>query len=162
MNTAEINRLYTTYGFIIYGRCCRILSNRDEAQDALQVVFMKLTEAYESIIDKEKVVPWIFKCAQNYCFNLLRSRKRMVETVDADLVSCEGAADSLIVDRNLISLVLRYFNKAVVDAVYYTYVEELDQQEIYRITGLSPATIRRNLKRFRDAVPGILKRLEVR
>jgi DNA-directed RNA polymerase specialized sigma24 family protein len=49
----------------------------------------------------------------------------------------------------------------VKDAVYYTYIEELDQREIGKITGQSPATIRRNLKKFNNNLPAIRKRLGI-
>ena len=32
MSQSEIDRLYRTYGFIIYGRCINILRNRDDSK----------------------------------------------------------------------------------------------------------------------------------
>jgi RNA polymerase sigma-70 factor, ECF subfamily len=159
MSHSEIDRLYRAYGFIIYGRCIRILGNKDEARDAMQVVFMKLLQAYDTITGKEKVVSWIFKTAQNHCFNLLRDRKKMAEEIDADETVDVQSGTDRFVERDLINCVMQQFGKNVVDAVYLTYIEEFDQREIERITGQSPATIRRNLKRFKDGVPGTLKRL---
>jgi len=52
-------------------------------------------------------------------------------------------------------------NKKIQDAVYYTYVEELNQNEIQRITAQSPATIRRNLNRFKNSMKNIKKRLGI-
>ena len=161
MSQSEIDGLYRAYGFMIYGRCLRLLGSRDEAHDAMQVVFMKLVRSYETITDKEKVVPWIFRTAQNYCFNQLRDRKKFTGAVDADTVSADGNCHDTVANRDLLRKVLREFKPDVGVAVYYTYMEKLDQREIQRITGQSPATIRRNLKRFKDGVPGILKRLEV-
>ena len=159
MSRSEIDRLYRTYGYIIYGRCIRLLRNRDEARDAMQAVFMKLLEAYDSIRDKEKVVPWIFRAAQNHCFNLLRDQKKFVRNVEPDDLVCGRGDHDRIENRDIIEQVMRRFSKSVRDAVYYTFVEEFDQREIGKLTGQSPATIRRNLKKFRDAVPAALKRL---
>ncbi len=159
MSQSEIDRLYRTYGFIIYGRCIRLLGSRDEARDAMQVVFMKLLQAYDTIKDKEKVVPWIFRTAQNHCFNLLRDRKKFVEAVEPDDLADSRSEKDLITKRDLITQVMKRFNKDIGAAVYYTYVEEFDQREIQRLTGQSPATVRRNLKRFRDGLPVALKRL---
>ncbi|MBN1307126.1 MAG: sigma-70 family RNA polymerase sigma factor [Chitinispirillaceae bacterium] len=159
MSQSEIDRLYRTYGFIIYGRCIRLLGCRDEARDATQVVFMKLLRAYETIQDKERVVPWIFRTAQNHCFNLLRDRKKFVYGVEPDeLVDQRNDGDGFT-KKDLIEQVMKRFNRAVREAVYYSYVEEFDQREIQKLTGQSPATIRRNLKRFREALPVALKRL---
>jgi RNA polymerase sigma-70 factor (ECF subfamily) len=160
MSRSEIDRLYRTYGFIIYGRCIRLLGSRDEARDAMQVVFMKLLQAYDTINDKEKVVPWIFRAAQNHCFNLLRDRKKFVREIEPDMLvdASPGSSDTLS-RKDIINRVMDWFGKDIRDAVYYTYIEEFEQQEIYKVTGQSPATIRRNLKKFRDALPAALKRL---
>ena len=161
MSQSEIDRLYRTYGFIIYGRCIRLLGSREEARDAMQVVFMKLLQAYDTIQDKEKVVPWIFRTAQNHCFNLLRDRKKFVRDIQPeDLVDGQGNGESFT-KRDLVERVMGRFGKDIRDAVYYTFIEEFDQREIRKLTGQSPATIRRNLKRFRDAMPNVLKRLRL-
>ncbi|MBN1577808.1 MAG: sigma-70 family RNA polymerase sigma factor [Chitinispirillaceae bacterium] len=159
MSQSEIDRLYRTYGFIIYGRCIRLLGSRDEARDAMQVVFMKLLQAYDTIQEKEKVVPWIFRTAQNHCFNLLRDRKKFVREIQPDDCVDSRSDGDRIAKRDLIERIMKRFNNDIRDAVYYTYVEEFDQREIQKLTGQSPATIRRNLKRFRDALPVALKRL---
>lgn len=162
MSRSDIDRLYRTYGFIIYGRCIRLLGSRGEARDAMQVVFMKLLQAYDSIHDKEKVVPWIFRAAQNHCFNLLRDRKKFVRKVEPDTIpDAAGSGYDAITDKDIINRVMNGFGKDIREAVYYTYVEEFDQREIYKLTGQSPATIRRNLRKFRDALPAALKRLGV-
>lgn len=161
MSQTEIDTLYRTYGFIIYGRCIRILGDREDARDAMQVVFMKLLQAYATIRDKEKVVPWIFRAAQNHCFNILRDRRKFAGDVDVETTPCSDTSSERLIHRDLIERICGFYRKDVVDAVHLTYVEELDQKEIGTITGQSPATIRRNLARFKAALPGILKRLGI-
>jgi DNA-directed RNA polymerase specialized sigma24 family protein len=62
-------------------------------------------------------------------------------------------------NKELIRLIFQNQGKKVRDAVYFTYVEGFDQQEIRRLTGQSPATIRRNLHRFKKSLSSIKKRL---
>ena len=159
MNQPEIEKLYTTYGFIIYGRCLKILGSPEDARDAMQVVFMQLIDRYATIRDREQIVPWIFITARNHCFNLLRARKRYSTTVDPDQTAGRENVEEHVSRRQIVSLVMKRFHKNIRDAVYYTFVEEFDQREIQRLTGQSPATIRRNLKKFRDSLPAALKRL---
>ena len=161
MSQSDVDRLYKTYGYMIYGRCLRLLGSRDEARDAMQVVFMKLVQAYDTINDKEKVVPWIFRTARNYCFNLLRDRKKFVGEIDPDELSGAASGGDLYSNREFLRKVMGCFKTDIREAVYYTYIEEMNQREIQKITGQSPATVRRNLKRFRDALSGTLKRLGV-
>jgi RNA polymerase sigma factor (sigma-70 family) len=127
----------------------------------VQTVFLKLLEKYASIHDKEKVVPWIFNAAKNHCFNLLRYNKKFLGSPEADETSDSDGFEEKISAREIIRLAFRGHGKNVRDAVYYTYVEQFDQSEIRKLTGQSPATIRRNLKRFKDSLPSTRKRLEL-
>lgn len=154
--------LYRQYGFLINRVCLRILGSPEDAGDALQVVFLKLMERYESISDKEKVVPWIFTAAKNHCYNVLRYNKKFINSQAGDeTASPDDASDNKVSTREIIRLAFRDHPKKVRDAVYYTYAEAFDQQEIRKLTGQSPATIRRNLKKFKESLPSIRKRLEL-
>jgi RNA polymerase sigma-70 factor (ECF subfamily) len=159
MDPGEIRDLYEKYGFLILGRCRRILGSEQEAWDALQDVFVKLIENYETLRQKQRVVAWVYTAATNHCFNLLRRRKRMVREGEYDEMRSHEDLEQRLSARDIITHVMRWHGVKVRDAVYYTYVEELDQREIQKLTGQSPATIRRNLKRFKDSLPAIKKRL---
>jgi RNA polymerase sigma-70 factor (ECF subfamily) len=150
METNTIKDLYQRYAHLIYGRCLRILGSEDDAWDGVQIVFMKLIEAIDTIRDRERIVPWIFSAATNHCFNVLRSKKKFVSGADPDDMGREDRFDDRIADRQLINALLATQDRRVQEAVYYTHVEGLDQKEIQRIAGQSPATIRRNLHRFKQ------------
>ena len=151
--------LYEKYGFLIFCTCKRILGSDDDAKDAMQTVFLKLLEQYASIRNKERTVPWIFIAAKRHCFNVLRNK--FADGIDPDSMAAQLDEDTLLDNKNLIQLIVEQQSKSVKDAVYYTFVEELSQEEIRTVTGQSPATIRRNLKRFRDGLPSIKKRLGI-
>jgi RNA polymerase sigma-70 factor (ECF subfamily) len=153
MNEQEIQQIYEKYGFMIHGRCLRILGSTEDARDAMQVVFMQLLQKYDTIRDKTQVVSWIFRAAQNHCFNILRSRKNIVESIEADEVGIPDEVEERVQKKQILKLIMERVGKKIRDAVHYTYIEELDQQSIEKLTGQSPATIRRNLKRFRELLP---------
>ncbi len=131
----------------------RILGSQEDARDAMQVVFMQLLQKYGTIRDKTQVVSWIFRTAQNHCFNILRSRKNIVESVEADEVGISDEIEEQVQKKQIMKMIMERVGKKIRDVVHYTYIEELDQQSIEKLTGQSPATIRRNLKRFRELLP---------
>jgi RNA polymerase sigma-70 factor (ECF subfamily) len=161
MNEQEIQQLYKKYGFMIHGRCLRILGSSEDARDAMQVVFMQLIQKYDTIRDKTQVVSWIFRTAQNHCFNVLRSRKNIEHSVEADDVGEVDEFEERIQKKQILTLIMGRISKKIRDAVHYTFIEELDQQSIEKLTGQSPATIRRNLKRFREVLPVARKELGI-
>jgi RNA polymerase sigma factor (sigma-70 family) len=161
-NAEAAEKLYRQYGFLINRTCLKILGSPEDARDALQAVFLKLLEQYDSIQDKERVVPWIFTAAKNHCYNVLRFNKKFLNSQAADETAAQGSgADESAAAKEMVRLAFRDQPEKVRDAVYYTYAEEFDQMEIQKLTGQSPATIRRNLKRFKESLPTIRKRLEL-
>lgn len=161
MTSAEIARLYEQYGFVIFGRCRRILRSEDDARDALQTVFLRLLECGSLLRDPQRVVPWIYRTAQNYCFNFLRDRKKFDTGADPDELPQEPGTEERLDARQIIRLALGCHDRRVREAVYFTYVEELGQEEIRAITGQSPATIRRNLRKFDESLPELKRKVGV-
>ncbi len=159
MDRKQTKELYEKYGFLIFGRCLSILGNEDDARDALHDVFLKLTAKIDTLRDRSKIVPWIYASTTNHCFNVLRMRRRFVDQPAEDAICETHEHDSAYEKRDLIERIMRFHDARVRDAVYFTFVEELNQEEIREITGQSPATIRRNLKKFKDSLPSIAKRL---
>jgi RNA polymerase sigma-70 factor (ECF subfamily) len=150
VENSTIKELYEKYGYVIYGRCRRILGDGDEARDALQAVFLKLIENQEVIRQPERIVSWIFTAASNHCFNILRSRKKFNLAVEPDTLDGSDHFEKRHSARQIINLLLENQDRKTQQAVYYTHVENLDQKEIQKLTGQSPATIRRNLRKFEE------------
>jgi RNA polymerase sigma factor (sigma-70 family) len=161
MDDVAAKQLYEKYGFIIYRTCLRILHSDDDAKDALQTVFLKLLEERNAIHDPKRIIPWIFKTAKNHCFNMLRYNKKFMQAIESDTVPCAEKNYETIESREIIKLIFKNHNKKVRDAVYFTYMEQFDQREIQKLTGQSPATIRRNLHRFKKSVSLIGKQLAI-
>jgi RNA polymerase sigma-70 factor (ECF subfamily) len=159
MDAVPAKELYEKYGFLIYRTCMNILHSEDDAKDALQSVFLKLLECHGSIRNPERIAPWIFFSAKNHCFNFLRYQKKFDRTQEVHDIGSADGFDERISAREMVRLIFKNHGKKVRDAVYFTYVEGFDQQEIRKLTGQSPATIRRNLHRFKKSLSSIKKRL---
>ena len=129
--------------------------------DALQDIFVKLINYSGKSRDAELVIPWIMRITKNHCLNIIRFRKKFVANEVLEYLPAKGSFEDSVGNRLLIEQILSLANPKIQDAVYYTYIEQLDQQEIYKVTGQSPATIRRNLARFKSALPSIQKKLGI-
>lgn len=159
MQSADVKALYETYGFLIHSRCLSLLKDSDEAQDGLQDIMLKLVKQYPKFKDPEHIIPWIYTVVKNYCLNVLKKRKRFADnSVLERIESTDSSQDNFDRDE-IIQLVLACHSKKVQDAVYYTYIEQLKQEEIRKVTGQSPATIRRHLATFKASLPALRKRL---
>jgi len=160
MEPADMRDLYERYGHIIYGRCMRILGDGHEAYDAAQDVFLKLCGQGHVLRARERIVPWIFVAAKRHCFNILRSRKKYLAVENIDDIAGSIDEEARMDARRILAFVLRHHGKKVRDAVYYSYVEKLSQDEIHALTGQSPATIRRCLRKFQRSVERRRQRID--
>lgn len=161
MDPEDIKTIHEKYSFLIYSRCLSLLGSKDEAMDALQDIFMKLIKYKGTVSDNEMIVPWIYRVVKNHCLNVIRYRNKFSNNEVLEYIPSKGKFDDDIDNRLLINQILSIHDKKVQDAIYYTYIEKLNQEEIRQVTGQSPATIRRNLGKFKKSIPNIKKRLEL-
>lgn len=161
MDPIEIKTIHEKYGFLIYNRCLHLLGSEDEAMDATQDIYIKLIKHKGSLKSDEMIIPWIYRIVKNHCLNILRYNKKFSDNKVLDYMPYNDRFDEQLSNQMLIQQILSTHDKKVQDAVYYTYIEKLSQEEIRSLTGQSPATIRRNLKKFKDSIPNIRKRLDL-
>ncbi|MBT2289943.1 sigma-70 family RNA polymerase sigma factor [Paenibacillus albidus] len=59
----------------IYKYCLRLLHSREEAEDAVQDIMLKVYEKIRYYHLQVSFSSWLYKIAYNHCLNLLRKRK---------------------------------------------------------------------------------------
>jgi len=72
----------------IFNYLLRLLCNRDDAEDALQEVWMKVIRQRDNYNDQGKFTSWIYRIAHNHCLDHFRKRKRRME--DSENTGDEG------------------------------------------------------------------------
>lgn len=145
---------YKEYHIKIYTYCTYLLKNKDYGYDAMQNVFLKLIEYFDSFRDRKAIPRWLYVTAKNHCMNVLRRDSRITFTDDVCDIPFDSEDSAIFYDlQNYIR------NPKVIDAIYFTYIDRLPQRDIQKVTGQSPATIRRNLKKFKEMVPVLQREL---
>lgn len=69
-------RLTELYQKKLYYFCLKILKNAFDAQDAVQITFIKVNTAISSFESKSKLSSWIYRIAMNTCNDILRQKKK--------------------------------------------------------------------------------------
>ncbi|MCB0155194.1 MAG: sigma-70 family RNA polymerase sigma factor [Anaerolineae bacterium] len=82
---AAFNNIVEEYQQPIYNFCYRMLSNRAEAEDAAQEVFIRAYLKLNMYDNRHKFSTWLFSIASHYCIDCLRKRR-------FQLVSWDGLA----------------------------------------------------------------------
>jgi RNA polymerase sigma-70 factor (ECF subfamily) len=152
-------QLYRLYAKAMYNICCRMLSDRTEAEDLLQEsfaeAFMKLdTFRYESAFGA-----WLKRIVVNKCINHLKKRR-------ADLIYTDQVPESNNEDEKDIDpehMEVKQIHKAmdllpegyrVIFSLYL--IEGYDHGEIAQIMGITESTSKSQFSRAKQKIKEII------
>ncbi len=142
----------------------RLLGNEEDAEDVVQEVFLKLWTIREQLSDIENVEGYVTQMTKNLSLDKLRVKKQN-EDITESVVNHSGTdlekelENSEQVDR--IGIIIETLPTLQQMIIKMHDIEELENEEIAKITGTSVSAIRMNLSRARKKVREIyLKQME--
>jgi RNA polymerase sigma-70 factor (ECF subfamily) len=128
----------------------RMLSDRGEAEDVLQSVWLQIVRSLVSLREPNRLAPWLYSIARRTIADRLRQLYRhpppdeIDEAIDWDDGSERfDAADAVNVGLSQLHPVDR-------EAIVLHYLEELPIAEVAEICGVPPGTIKSRLHRARQ------------
>lgn len=131
------------YSDMLFRICFVALGSREDAEDAVQDVFLKYVEKTPDFETEEHEKAWLIRVAINRCRDIKRKRH-----VQVDLTSLEeyiGSSDDNDALNALMSLPDKYRT-----VLTLKYMNGYNVQEIARIVGLTASTVKMRLKRGRE------------
>jgi RNA polymerase sigma-70 factor, ECF subfamily len=170
MNDDELPRLYKMYGPYIYARCCKMLRDRAAAEDATQETFLRVQRHLATLPpSSNEALAWIYRVATNYCLNELRNRNRRAEPRDdlpEDAPSFMSTSpdpidrsEARIADRELARRLIDDIPAKLRSVAWLYHVDDLDQQEIADVLGISRRTVVTRLQQFFERAQKLMRRL---
>jgi RNA polymerase sigma-70 factor (ECF subfamily) len=76
--------LVETYQKPVYNLCYRMLSVHEEAEDAAQETFLKVYQYLSRYDPQRSFATWLLSIAAHHCIDLLRRRRGIILSIDAD------------------------------------------------------------------------------
>jgi RNA polymerase sigma-70 factor (ECF subfamily) len=146
----------------------RICGNREEAEEIAQDAFVK---AYRSLKDfrmKSSFATWLYRIVYNTAISLVRSRRKGVLALEefpadaVDFLSFNKNEDEAADDyrNSLVNFALQKISEEERGLITLYYYNELDTEEISRITGINKSNIKVKLFRARQKMSEIIKKVE--
>lgn len=149
--TDTIGELYRRYSPSLYWVCMRYVKNKEDAEDMVNQVFLKVQHNLSSFKGDSGIYTWIYRIAVNECIQLFRRRKF---EIDGD--GLESLEDMLpqFPERQLdAKLTLeRMFAKTdseTAEILFLLYLEGLTQEEVVAKLGISRTTVHRKVTAFK-------------
>ena len=132
------------YGSAVYRLAYAMTRSRSDADDVFQEVFLRLHRSAPDFANEEHRRAWLLRVTANCARSLLASPWRMRTLPLEDVYSYQDSVESAV-DEALAHLPGKY--RAVIHLFYY---EGYQTEEIARILGRSPSTVRAQLTRARQ------------
>ena len=148
--------MFERYMYLLYRLCYSILLVREDAEDAVQDVFLKYYRRQPTFADEDHEKAWFIRVAVNHCKDILRRRKLRefipLSEVEELLAEKEVEADDSGVFQALYELTDRY---RIVMILHY--LEGYPVKEVAKLCGLTQSAVKMRLSRGREQLKECLK-----
>ena len=132
----------------IYTYCYYLLRSREEAEDAVQDIFVKVYQQLRRYEKRVSFSAWLYKVAYHHCMDQLRKRKRRSRLLSLYKLQLMTNQQTLPED----SRVERIFENLTSEErglLILRVIEQYSFEEISLITGSSSAALRKKYERLR-------------
>jgi RNA polymerase sigma-70 factor (ECF subfamily) len=152
-------RAFATLVDLYYARCLRfalhMLSNRGDAEEAVQDTFVRVYRALATYVDRESFEPWLFRILANRCRSAGARERRRAEFVEFGEVP-ERASERRHLDaiawREEIARALAALPAEQREAFLMRHVEDLTYDDMAMATGAGISALKMRVKRACDAL----------
>ena len=154
MDKTEFTHAVERYQDMVYRVALHALGSPQDADDAVQEVFLRLYTARKPFEGEEHLRRWLLRVTVNWCRDVMRSPWRRTAPLEDRLPAAEPAFEApeqQALYQAVLSLPERY--RIVLVLFYY---EELPVKEIAALLGLEVSAVTTRLSRARKKLKEVL------
>lgn len=158
MTRADFNDLVRQLNRNLYGYAFRILRNQEEAEDAVQEVFIRLWNLGEKIDEYKSVSALATTMTKNICIDLLRKKKHIIQEGYEGMVLKGHDSSSpyeLMASReseDILYHIIDQLPEIYKEVIKLREIDEFTYEEIAEKTKQNINTLRVNLSRARKMI----------
>ncbi len=142
---------YTRHGRALLRKAERILGNRDDAQDLVQSLFVDLLQ--KSV---EPDLPYLYRAITNRCLSHVRDEKNRARLLERHDDALRGVVRTRVseraIDLDLLIKACGTLDETSLEILVFRFYDDMTQEEIAAVLGLSRKTIGKKLDDVRDAI----------
>lgn len=155
----------------VMGYCFSMLSNRTDAEEAAQDIFVKAYQNLDKFKGDSSFSTWLYRITANHCLDILRKRNRRKNVSLDSLVEQEGAqvqklfatpssADRQMENAQLAHKILSTLSEDQRQILTMREAEGLEYQEIAQTLGCSLDAVKGRLARARKQLQENLRHIQ--
>ncbi len=160
------NELVEQYSKKLYYLCLKMLQNESDAEDTVQIIFLKAYTNISRFEEKSSISTWLYRIGVNVCTDVLRKRKKEVK---ASLYSVNSDEEEYVLEipdekEDVEKSVLQKERKEALyrainslkpkqkQFIVLREIENLSYEEIAEIMKLNVGTVKSGINRARKAL----------
>lgn len=144
----DVGTYYQKYGPMVLRRCRRLLRDEQEAESAMQDVFVQLL-VNEDRLTGEAPSSLLYRIATNVCLNRLRTVGRRREAAGDDLltqIACARDEGERSLARIALDAIFGREQESTRAIAVMHYVDGMTHEEVAREVGMSVSGVRKRLR----------------
>ena len=150
------SHIVSDYQQMVFTIVCKIINNREDAEDITQEIFIKVFKSLDSFKEESEFSTWLYRIAYNTTLSEIRKRKIVFASFDDDLSTVKEEAINENIEELETEERIFYLEQALKtlppeDALLITmfYLDNQSIEEISRISNLTQANVKVKLHRIR-------------
>jgi RNA polymerase sigma-70 factor (ECF subfamily) len=148
LQAGEVGELFRLHGPMVYRRAFRLLGRREDADEAVQEVFIRVMRGASSFEGRSGVTTWLYQITTHYCLNLLRDRARRQQLLQENFEPNEVQASATPSELVLLRRLLAEADEQQARAAIYVYLDGMSHEEAAGVLGVSKRTVGNLIDRF--------------
>ncbi len=164
MKSTEFRLLVMPYSSRLYRLAFGLLGNREEAEDAVQEVYLKLWNMRKELEKYSSIEALSVRIMRNLCLDVLRKRKtirEMQESTDkAESIEQNDPSDIMELGERaeILNKLINQLPEPQRSLVYYRHIEGKEYQEIGEMMEMKENAIRVSISRARQQLREMIKK----
>ena len=157
MTNDEFNRIYNAYYKLLLHVAFDYLHSKNDAEDVIQDVFMKLYESRKQFNDDEHLKYWLIKVTNNKCIDHLRhikNKEMLISNDNIDILNNQDNKEDSLQRRVQEAIDKLNINDKTIIVLYY--YNDLSLKEISKVLSISEANVKKRISRARIKLKSII------
>ena len=140
-NYNKLDDLYCKYNKLIYNIVFSILKNRENSEDIVQIVFMKIFQMDKNKLPTTNESTWLYSLTKNETLNYLRNKKQEVNLDEIYYITEEDKELSKIIDEDNYNRIIAKLNKQEREIISLKILSNMSFKEISLLLNLPMGTV---------------------
>lgn len=137
----KINELYKKCNRLVYSIAFSILKNKEDSEDIVQTVFMKISQIDKNNLPTVNEASWLYSLTKNETLNYLKKKKQEIDIDEIYYISEEDKEINKIIDNDSYNKIIAKLNKQEQEIVSLKILSNLSFREISVILDIPIGTV---------------------